>query len=284
MPIIKLIVTGEMEKGALHKSLQKCFQTRPEEIAVEWPTPNKAYPATSARLRESKEPTEKMVELANIMIAEVLYSKTGKSPDLVLVIDDLELHNAGQEALVAQHFRLAIEKVIAKTEKYRTQEAKIRLLLRERCSFHLLKPMVEAYLFGDAAAFRTAATSKLAKLPAGLDLEEFETDDSSYLPQCHKINEQRKADFPDWREERHPKRYLLFLNPEYNETKEGKDALLMLNWATLTTNKAHLQVIRALLKDLSAWFGRDNPLPGESHPVFCPANNANNNKLTLRNL
>jgi hypothetical protein len=284
MPTIKLIVTGAMEKAALHQSLQKLFPEKQDGITVEWPTPNQAYPATSAKLRNTNEPAPKMVDLANTMIAEVLYSKTGKAPDLVMVIDDLELHNAQQEKLVAHHFRLAIDKAISKSEKYRVQEEKIRQLIRTHCSFHLLKPMVEAYLFGDAQAIRIATNLKPISLPPGLDLEHFETNDPDYLRKCHQINHQRAVSFPNWREECHPKHYIQYLNPDYRETDEGKNALLKLNWANLADNNSHLQVIRALLTDLSDWFKISNPLPGIAHPIFWPAHNTDHSALMLRNL
>jgi hypothetical protein len=283
MPIIKLIVTGDMEKGALHTSLQEVFRPLHQNQAVEWLTPHKAHAATSCRLPRSEKPTEKMVALANIMIAEVLYSKIGKRPDLVLVIDDVELHNTGQEALIATHFRLAIAQAIKKSPSFTQKEAEIRLLLRKRCSFHLLKPMVESYLFGDTNALRLI-TNKIPQLPQGLDLEEFETNDEQYLPHCHAING-KHPNAPDWREECHPKRYLQFLNPDYSETKEGRKALAALKWGSLTTNNTHLQVIRALFADLADCIHVANPLPGQAHPVFWPpTQNNNENDMVLRNL
>jgi hypothetical protein len=268
MPVIKLIVTGEMERGALHTSLQNVFPKERNKQPVEWATPHRAHAATSARLPDSDKPIAKMVDLANSMIAEVLYSKSGPKPDLVLVIDDLELNNIGQEALVARHFRMAIDRAIDGSKKFREQEPEIRHLLRERCSFHLLKPMVESYLFGDAAALRKI-TTKIPKLPAGLDLEQFETNDPAYLPNCHAINVKRSG--TGWREECHPKHYLQFLNPDYSETGGGRAALNELNWVVLPGgNNQHLQVIRALFTDLAQWFGIPNPLPGLAHPVFWP--------------
>jgi hypothetical protein len=282
MPTIKLVVTGEMEKGVLHTSLQRVFPSLRQNQAVQWPTPYKANAGTSNRLRNTDKPTNKMIDLANTMIAEVLYSKTGQRPDLVLVIDDLELNNVGQEALVAQHFRLAIEEAIKKSPKFLQKEAEIRLLLRERCSFHLLKPMVESYLFGDGNALQKI-TSKKAKLPAGLDLEQFETNDSDYMPSCSVINA-RHPDAPNWREECHPKRYLQFLNPDYSETGHGKAALEALNWRSLTNNAAHLQVIRALFTDLAQWFGIPNPLPGQAHPEFWVPSAGQHGSMVLRNM
>jgi hypothetical protein len=282
MPTIKLVVTGEMEKGALHTSLQGVFSGMRENQAVHWLTPHRANGATSACLPQTNKPVPKMIDLANTMIAEVLYSNTGQRPDLVLVIDDLELNNAGQEALVARHFRLAIEAAINKSPKFMQKEVEIRRLLRERCSFHLLKPMVESYLFGDGKALQKV-TSKKAKLPAGLDLEQFETNDDDYLPHCKAINA-RHPDAPNWREECHPKRYLQFLNPDYSETGHGKAALEALNWGSLTNNAAHLQVIRALFTDLAQWFGIPNPLPGQAHPEFWVPSAGQHGSMVLRNM
>ena len=96
---IKLIVTGDMEKASLHDSLRKFF---PEQNVngenVTWETPRKLQCATSHRLRMTSEPSTQMKQLARAMLDEAILGKNGTAADLVIVIDDLELCNHGQEA------------------------------------------------------------------------------------------------------------------------------------------------------------------------------------------
>jgi hypothetical protein len=263
----------------MHVSLQKNFPALRENQAIEWAMPIYAHGATANRLKQSSNrPNQHMVDLANVMIAEVLHGKEGLQPDLLLVIDDLELSNSGQEDVVVRHFRMGIEEAIRRSPKFREQEEVIRKLLRERCSFHLLKPMVEAYLFGDGAAMQRI-TDKKPHLPPELDWEAFITNDPAYLPRCLAISAGHRI--PGWREECHPKHYLQFLCPDYSETRGGRIALESLNWPVVGSNGMHVPVIRALFMDLAHWFGVENPLPGQTHPVFWPSQP---NDLILRNI
>src|SRR5689334_20565086 len=96
-------------------------------------------------------------------------------------------------------------------------------IVRERCSFHLLSPMIEVYFFGEPAALTRAGARRAAKLdPAERDLEDFATDDPDFLSPAD-------GKHPVWataNRARHPKSYLRFLcdptgaNPRaYRETK-----------------------------------------------------------------
>lgn len=263
MPIIKLIVTGEMEKLALHDSLKKLFPAETKQGKVEWKTPHCLPGATSARLKNSPKIWPPMERLANTLLAEVKRDKNGMQPDLVLLVDDLELHNIDQQQLVAQHLRNAINNALITNQHFKQNEAQLRRLLRDRCSFHLLKPLPEAYFFGDKDVLqKISIPAHRPQLKAGQDLELFEVSDISYLEKCKKANLDRQDKYPHWREECHPKHYLSFLNPHYEETKQGAHALRELKWQNLSSNQFHLQSIRALFADLANWFNVPNPLPG----------------------
>lgn len=290
MPHIKLIVTGDMEKLALHKSLCKLFPSNKDDETVTWET-QKIQSATSHRLIEGREPSQPMVALAKAMFAEAVFGKTGTPADLVLVIDDTELGNLDREHIVTTHFRSAIESTVG-VYNMATQN-RYRKILKTKCSFHLLKPMVESYLFGDDQALQTAGISQttLPQLVHPSDTEAFETNDSSWLPICHKENTTRQVLHPWWRHERHPKHYLNHLgkrgrpNYEYEETHHGRNALIALDWEQVPKQASDAPILRALFEDLADWFNIKNPLgSGCPSPYFYPSKLVHRDSLLLRNM
>ncbi|MEN8219862.1 MAG: hypothetical protein ABFS56_26640 [Pseudomonadota bacterium] len=116
MARIKLIVTGDMEKLALHKSLQRFFPDERDGQKVTWELPRKTQCATSYQLsplqKDNSNLSKAMKPLAQAMIAEALFGKTGKPADLVVVIDDVELGNLGREDIIAKHFRAAVQHIL----------------------------------------------------------------------------------------------------------------------------------------------------------------------------
>lgn len=201
MARIKLIVTGDMEKAALHQSLKRFFPDNRNNEAVIWDTPRKAQCVTSYPLKplsSEVSPSSPMIELAKAMVAEAIAGKKGEAADLVIVIDDVELGNLGQEAVIAEHFSAAVNRVIAEKNHDANTEDRLRRELKTKCSFHLLKPMVEAYLFGDSAAL------ELAGVPNGVnpylvhpsDVEQFESNDALWLPICYAENAKNTPKMP----------------------------------------------------------------------------------------
>jgi hypothetical protein len=61
-------------------------------------------------LKDNKKISNPMKKLALAMFDEVFKTKA----DFVIVIDDVELHNLDQEAIIAEHLRKAIELIINK--------------------------------------------------------------------------------------------------------------------------------------------------------------------------
>src|SRR4051812_44487686 len=102
MARIKLIVTGDMEKAALHESLRRLFPPQRDGEEVIWDQPRKLHCATSHPLSPGGSPSTAMLALAQAMLDEVAIGKRGNPADLVMVIDDVELGNVGQEGVVAQ--------------------------------------------------------------------------------------------------------------------------------------------------------------------------------------
>jgi hypothetical protein len=293
--IIKLIVTGDMEKLALHKSLQRFFPNEREGQKVIWEQPRKMLCATSNRLpplqTDNSNLSRAIKQLAQAMLDEALVGKTGKPADLVVVIDDVELGNVGQEQVIAEHFRAAVEQVLEAKKYSRQKEESSRKILREKCAFHLVKPMVESYLFGDPNALQEAGVPKgeNPKLVHPTDVEQFETNDPLWLPTCLMENEKRRHSKSWWHHECHPKHYLEHLTERgqvfYDETTNGKKALDRIAWKTVPKCADDIPIIRSLFEDIADWFGIPNPLgKGETHPNFYPPKSLNRANLLLRNM
>jgi hypothetical protein len=291
---IKLIVTGDMEKAALHASLRGFFPAEREGHEVLWDQPRKLQGATSFRLEPGGDPSPAMRDLAQAMLDEVLIGKRGSPADLVMVIDDVELGNVGQVEIVTQHFRDAVRRRLAEYEvrvsaNARTQE-RHRELLQKKCSFHMLHPMVEAYLFGDSDALLQAGlpVSVRPRL-VGPDVEQFQTDDPLWLPDCRTANISRQRTMPWWNHACHPKHYLEHLLQRghvfYEETVHGVAALTDVRWGQVPHSAQMAPVIRALFEDLSEWFDVPSPLGvGISHPGLFPSRSVDRKGLLLRNL
>lgn len=299
MAQIKLIVTGDMEKAALVEPLKKLFPSERQLAnnrteAVSWAKPRKLHGATSYRLSAlslGKPPGTQMAQLAQAMFDEAIFGPTGTPADFVIVIDDVELGNLGQECLVAEHFRVAVENLLRKISSAAAQQ-RYRAILREKCSFHLLKPMVESYLFGDRAALNAAkvAADVIPALMHQTDVEQFECVDPLWLPACRVENQQRQTKNSWWRHELHPKAYLEHLTMrqliEYEETAHGKAALAALDWRNVLKVPGDSPIICALLEDIADWFGCVNPVMGRCEPdqFFYPVKTVHRDTLLLRNM
>jgi len=289
---IKLIVTGDLEKLALHESLKRFFPCKMNNKDVIWEEPRKLNCTTTSCLRSLEKnkikPSDPMKALARAMLRESFEAKSQKNskpPDLVIVIDDVEIGNLDRENIVAEHFRAAVEYVF-KEKQYNREE------LRKKCSFHLLRPMVESYFFGDADALRNAGVSDTEKpqLIHKTDVEQFETNDPKWLPTCKMENDKRKKIISWWHHERHPKHYLEHLTERsgifYDESNFGKKALEKLAWKKVPKIQSDTPFIRSLFEDIAEWFDIPNPLGtgGATSPYFYPDKSVNRTTLLLRNM
>ena len=186
---IHLVVTGDAEELALSSALDRLFPKVEFTVA-------KVYGLTSNILpRDPTEPRQEAIELVSTMLAAI---DAGRTPaNYAIALDDLEQANADQPEVVLQHLRLAVERcvnqppeveVVARGSKRRfrqlaTPQAR-RTALRERCSFHLAAPMLEAWFFGEPAALRRAGVPGATKVVFDkhiCDIEDFVTTDAMFL-------------------------------------------------------------------------------------------------------
>jgi hypothetical protein len=150
-----------------------------------------------------------------------------------------------------------------------------RRFLRERCSFHLLRPMAESLFFGERAALDRASGG--AALPPvqfdsmTRDIEAFETADAAYL-----AKPRGEACWATENRRRHPKHYLEYLlDPSgakgklYKEREHGRLALASLDWQAVVSPPAHARMVRALLDDIADMLGVSLPwcAAGPFHPL-----------------
>ncbi len=221
------------------------------------------------------DPPEAARQLVSRAAQEALGDRRREAADIVIVLDDLELVNAAQPDRVTSVFRNAVQlhladpHILGNTYTYgRTVAA-----LKERVSFHLIVPMVEAWLFADPHALAVAGVSSAAQVLAEPDLEAFETEDEAYLAATEAdcpcwMSTRRKKYRPKWlgtlARERHPKGYLQWLCLDgsarscttYNESTSGSEALRDLTWSdVLSRTGAPMRYLRALLADLSFTLG-----------------------------
>jgi len=231
MAQIQLIVTGELEKLALHEALNQVTVFAQANINFLKPQ-YKMESFTSgdvSKIPPKPHRTDGNIDkLAAALVAEINLSKP---PDMVIVIDDLEIINLHQPELVASCFHDAVDWYIQHYNwaSERTRQSRISRL-RDSCSFHMLVPMVEAYFFGEVPNALNRAGAVLQSTVSGshIDVEKFEVkNDHDYL------NAPKGTSF--WAKNpndriQHPKRYLDYLccsdvtlnrASRYRETKGG---------------------------------------------------------------
>lgn len=266
MTTVALIVTGQCEQGLGHLLRRVfpgvTFEVRPVRDGF-----------TSAELKAEPEvspparPTN-LQKLAALLVAEVEPGRREAPADFVVLVDDLEPHNAAHPERAVAHVRTAVQHHIANhpwpSERSRVSAAE---RVRARCSFHLLVPMVEAYFFGDAlhpekpgltcALDRAGARTASSFDAETHDVEAFVASDPPFVdpPTVG------KHDLPAWARhgrDRHPKHYLQYLcDPEgaqarpYIESKAGRRALERLEVARVLARSEHARFFRSLIVDLA---------------------------------
>jgi hypothetical protein len=295
---VRLVVTGDMERLSLGSSLARSLQAAGANVRFEaafkvsgGAMTTNPLPDPSNRLLPIPTPIQRM---ARALVTETVSGPSGTRPDLVIGVDDLELANAHQPGVVTAWLRRALhDEIEARFPSYPSQDAAnhVREALRSRCSFHLLVPLAEGYFFGEPAAVTRAGVAPgVAVHRLGADVEDFATDDPGFLPLTEARNaEMTVRNYPWWREERHPKRYLDFLVQRsggiYDETRGGRAALETLDWPLVGAAPGAAQFARALFEDLSEALGIENPLGvGATARWTYPLKTVRPETLTLRNL
>ncbi len=193
--------------------------------------------------------------------------------DLVLFIEDLELANLDQPQTVCDVVRQSVKHHISQLGRPPEAAASLEVAVRERVSFHLLVPMIEAWFFGAPSALTSlGVTSAFHKKG---DPEKFESTHQDYLnaiaSQCSGWcrNHRPKDDRPKWiredgRRAEHPKGYLqwLLICPEHKTCtryREGEGgaatALAKIDWAQLFTSLDRMRWARTLVQDIAERLG-----------------------------
>ena len=275
---VTLITTGVCEERALALSLQRFFPSAEFTVLRRDGFTSAALGPAPAVGGPDRSNLEKLVAE---MIALIEPGQRGAPADWVFAVDDLELCNATQPTRVVAHLASAVRAHLANTPwpTLRSQQRATERA-RERCSFHLLAPMLEAYFFGEPAALVRAGAVRapIVQHPAG-DLEQFTATDAAYLG---------RATDPEvvWAKPtaaertRHPKHYTQFLcdpaiagtprRSYYRETKAGAFALASLDWSQVLTHPSATQFAHAFMADLADALGVACPFAGVPHPLTAP--------------
>lgn len=270
MSRVQLVVTGDMEWVALEDSLRHAFS----KVELDFLPTLKVQDFTSSRLgsHPGRVPGQKTraQQMATAIVSALAPGQFLNSiPDLVLAVDDLELANVDQPHVVTEYLAREIEFTIKDRPLLRSDETRVRELLRHRASFHLFVPMPEAYFYAEPDALvRAGATAKSRFNVTQRDTETFEVEDPSYRGWLEK--RAPKAVEPH----RHPKQYLRYLcdpaasiERAYRETKEGASALKKLSWPTVTARADRETYARALLEDFADGLGTTWQSPGPVAPL-----------------
>lgn len=234
-----------------------------------------------------------MRALAHAMVVEATKGKDGRPPDLVVVIDDVELHNLDQPDRVCATFRAAVEMEIDRRALGSVAEERLREQLRRRCSFHLLCPMVESYLFGETAALvRAGCADGIEPKLVSADVEAFESCDETWRPEWEAENASKASPphpMPWWREQCHAKHYLEHLVARnggfYDETAGGVAAFEALDWPRVAARPPAIPFARALFEDIGEAIGAPAPFaPGGASSLTHPDRKTDRATLLLRNM
>ncbi len=282
---VGILVTGETEYYGMDLALKQlipdhlfdCLPVGKKSLpGMELPTGFTSYQLSCEHIQN---PPEACLNLVALAAQEVVGDRRTEAYDLVIILDDLEICNAHQPRLVSEVMRMAVHKHLEAlaTCTGRIQD-RTKQALREKVSFHLVAPMIEAWFFIDEGALNRAGVQSLESVSFSKDSdpESFSSDDQSFLAAdaafCTALAKQRgscrKKNKPKWIDNenrcRHPKGYLqwLTMDPEhknctkYQESRHGADALGKFDWKQVTTrHKDHLGYLKAMVEDLEQGLG-----------------------------
>ena len=234
--------------------------------------------------RQVQNPPEDVRAIFERAAREAVGDRSTHAADLVIVLDDVEVVNLGNERMIVEVARSTIRshlEGLSNRVRERTAEA-----LRTRVSFHLLRPMIEGWFFGDPVAMGRIGVTQPVVLES--DPEHFAVNDAAYeqadeaeCPSWVAAGRKKKLR-PKWienpRRHLHPKGYVQWLTREgqdrsctrYSETNDGAAALAELDWAAVLSRQAEqFQYLRALVADLADALGQD-PVTGPVQGVRAP--------------
>ncbi|MBT9557002.1 MAG: hypothetical protein IV100_13280 [Myxococcales bacterium] len=275
---VAILPTGRTEWHGLAPALQRLFPsvefyavpTREEVTSYGLDYPYNGF--TSSQLTENAltKPPESAMALVARAAQTALGDKHSTAADLVVIVDDVELPNMHQIPRVAGVMRKAVETHLDAIPNAGVR-SRTAAALREKVSFHLAAPMVEAWFFADPNALTLAGVPVGANpvFSASTDPEDFDTSDASYAAATESAcpvwcTKRGKKDRPKWLgsqdRRKHPKGYLQWLCiapaqkscTSYSESTGGATALGNLDWnAVATRPAAHFSLLKALIEDLA---------------------------------
>ncbi|HEX7836167.1 MAG TPA: hypothetical protein VF469_01825 [Kofleriaceae bacterium] len=263
MPSIGLITTGECEHRALGTSLLRAFEGAGLEIVQPFRRP---VPSITSNYLGYPGPTSGGTHVDKLVDSIMATLEGRGAPDFVLAVDDLELPNIATAHHVTQLVADAFRRRQGNTPTH-SELARVR----ERCSFHLLCPMLEAYFFGEPAALQRAGAMRAVSLDPSNHLEDFLAADSAFLePGDVREHPWRRPD-----RGRHTKRYLsLLVDPDddertvYKESRDGVRALATLDWAQVFQfQPPGITFAYSLFDDLADALGVPSPFPGRCYAL-----------------
>lgn len=281
---VALLLTGRTEWKGLPVALHNLFPAHefyalPDQATFHSTGPFDGF--TSSALSQKHENDDGYLpERATDLVGRAAQEALGdglhrEAADLVMVLDDLELPNLHQPDRVARVFRKAVARHLAELQGSR---ARTTTALRQRVSFHLVVPMIEAWFFADPAALATAGVSREAAPIVDADLEAFRAHDVAYLAAteddcpCWLATKRTQKHRPKWLgagpRTGHPKGYLQWLCIDgglktcttYDESDAGGRALAGLRLSALLARpSSEFRYLRAFLADL-AWALGEAPI------------------------
>lgn len=262
---ITLIVTGKLEQIALGTALGRVFpDARFSSQKVYDPGGGfRGFTSSTVDRKTAGHPRSNVRQFAASLVTALEPGRRGfAAPDVVVGVEDLELANAHQPEVVVDTVRDAVRAHVEENFQGKKRD-RVYEALREKASFHLLAPMVEAYFFGEEAALDRAGrvAGRVSQFDAGkCDPERFVVADVAYAAVPEPTGQRARADWRTSRgaRERHPKKYVSYLadqhldgDSRYRESTTGKAALESIAWDELLTVKNGVPFMRALLADLS---------------------------------
>jgi len=253
---VALLTTGGLEQKALPLMLPRLFpDVEFQAEYVDGFTSNRLSTPVPLANRPSGLSTN-AEKLAKRMILALDPGRSGTPAHFAFAIDDLELANDDQPELVIDVFKDAVRTCLGDVYDTTYRQERCIREVPQRCSFHLLRPMTDAYAFGDPAALTRAGVKRTPLLQAGRDLEEFQVDDPDYRAA---ISEKAFGYGSGVDLTRHPKWYLRWLcepsgppkEGAYKERKQGFAALKDLDWSKILGPEGHCPFLRSLVVDLA---------------------------------
>jgi hypothetical protein len=307
---VAVLPTGRAELLGLPDSLGRLFPGHDFLAVPKIVGTNEPFDGFTSTRLAADGPTNESTSVGKIvrqMAAELVPGRRGDTPDLFVVLDDLELSNREQPQLVIDVFRRATEQHLQSLRGSNPGLAdRVRTALQARASLHLAAPMLEAWFFADPQG-PTNARVPPGRLPPNwesqADPEDFLTREQDFLDEnactCtawqalpeRKQREHRPAWLCDSREH-HPKAFLAWLCRDpaekkcsrYRETHEGADALRRLDWPASLRNAEHCTYLRALVEDLADGLGEPLPVAAGGRAAPLTSHRERRHAPLLRNI